>query len=114
MSGSAPPATRYLDRLVVRSGGAIRFVRVDEIDWIGGAGAYVALHVGGLELLHRVSLGGLAARLDPIQFVRIHRSVLANIDSVVRLEPGFHGEFGLVLRSEAWLRVSRTFRALLE
>ena len=113
LSGSAP-ATRFLDRLAVRSVGAIRFVRVGEIDWIGGAGAYVALHVAGRELLHRVSLGGLAARLDPRQFVRIHRSVLVNIDSVVRLEPGSHGEFELVLRSEERLRVSRTFRNELE
>ncbi len=112
LPGSA--TTRYLDRLAVRSAGAIRFVRVGEIDWIGGAGAYVALHVAGRELLHRVSLGGLAARLDPRQFVRIHRSVLVNIDSVVRLEPGSHGEFELVLRSEERLRVSRTFRNELE
>ncbi len=113
LSGSAS-ATRFLDRLAVRSVGAIRFVRVGEIDWIGGAGAYVGLHVGGRELLHRVSLRSLAARLDPQQFVRIHRSTLVNIDSVVRLEPGSHGEFELVLRSEERLRVSRTFRTVLE
>ncbi len=114
LPGSAASATRFLDRLAVRSMGAIRFVRVGEIDWIGGAGAYVGLHVAGRELLHRVSLGGLAARLDPRQFVRIHRSALVNIDSVVRLEPGSHGEFDLVLRSDERLRVSRTFRTVLE
>ncbi len=117
MPGSGPdpgPAARYLDRLAVRSAGVIRFVPVNEIDWIGGAGAYVGLHVAGRELLHRVSLGGLAIRLDPRQFVRIHRSVLVNIDSVVRLEPGSHGEFELVLRDGEALRVSRTYRTELE
>ena len=119
LPGSVPrlepvPAARYLDRLAVRQAGAIRFVPVDQIDWIGGAGAYVGLHVGGREMLHRVSLGGLAARLDPRQFVRVHRSVLVNIDSVVRLEPGSHGEFELVLRDGETLRVSRTYRNELE
>ncbi len=113
LPGSVPSA-RYLDRLAVRSAGAIRFVPVNEIDWIGGAGAYVGLHVAGRELLHRVSLGGLAARLDPRQFVRVHRSVLVNIDSVVQLEPGSHGEFELVLRDGEALRVSRTYRTELE
>ncbi len=114
VSGSAAPAQLHLDRLAVRSSGAIRFVRVGEIDWIGGAGAYVTLHVAGRELLHRMPLGTLAARLDPMQFIRIHRSVLVNIDSAVRLEPGSHSEFELVLRDEARLRVSRTFRTQLE
>ncbi len=53
---SAAPAKDLLDRLVVKSGGSTRFVRVADIDWIEAAGVYVNLHVGGKELLYRAAL----------------------------------------------------------
>jgi two-component system LytT family response regulator len=103
-----------LDRLVVKSGGTTRFVRVVDIDWIEAAGVYVNLHVAGKELLYRAALNDLAARLDPMRFVRIHRSALVNIDSIVQLDPISHGEFEVVLKHGSRARVSRTYRALLE
>jgi two-component system LytT family response regulator len=45
MVSSAPETTRRLDRLVVKCGGSMRFIRVAEIDWIEAAGVYVNLHV---------------------------------------------------------------------
>jgi two-component system LytT family response regulator len=46
---------RYLDRIVVRSGGRVVFLRVDELDWVESAGNYVRLHAAGEEYLHRES-----------------------------------------------------------
>jgi two-component system LytT family response regulator len=108
---SSAPA---LDRLVVKSGGTTRFVRVVDIDWIEAAGVYVNLHVAGKELLYRAALNDLAARLDPMRFVRVHRSALVNIDSIVQLDPISHGEFEVVLKHGSRARVSRTYRAQLE
>lgn len=102
------------DRLVVKSGGATRFIRAAEIDWIEAAGVYVTLHVAGKEVLYRAALSELAAKLDPRRFVRVHRSALVNIESIVQLEPISHGEFEAVLRDGSRTRVSRTWRAQLE
>ena len=66
------------------------------------------------ELLYRAALNDLADRLDPRRFVRVHRSALVNIESIVQLEPMSHGEFEAVLKNGARTRVSRTYRALLE
>jgi two-component system LytT family response regulator len=114
MASAMAPAGRYLDRLVVKSGGATRFLRVAEIDWIEGAGVYANLHVAGRELLYRTSLNELADRLDPMRFVRVHRSAIVNIDSVVELQPISHGEFEIVLKDGHRSRVSRTYRGQLE
>jgi len=120
MMAEAPVARgqRYLDRLVVKSGGVTRFLRVAEIDWIEAAGVYVNLHTGGKELLYRSSMAELAERLDPQRFVRVHRSTLVNIESVLQLEPVSHGEFDIVLKNgpsaTQRTRVSRTYRAQLE
>lgn len=114
MISAGPAAGRYLDRLVVKSAGTTRFLRVADIDWIEGAGVYVNLHIGGKELLYRAALNELADCLDPVRFVRVHRSAIVNIDSIVELQPISHGEFEMVLKDGHRSRVSRTYRALLE
>ncbi len=114
MVAASPTTERRLDRLVVKSAGTTRFIRAIDIDWIEAAGVYVTLHVGGKELLYRAALNDLAERLDPRRFVRVHRSALVNIESIVQLEPMSHGEFEAVLKNGARTRVSRTYRALLE
>ena len=103
-----------LDRLVVKSGGSTRFVRVADIDWIEAAGVYANLHIGGKELLYRAALNELAARLDPVRFVRVHRSAIVNIESILQLEPISHGEFEVVLKDGSRSRISRTYRGQLE
>jgi two-component system LytT family response regulator len=110
----APDAPVLLDRLVVKAGGSTRFVRVVDIDWIEAAGVYANLHIGGKELLYRAALSELARRLDPVRFVRVHRSAIVNIESIVQLEPVSHGEFEVVLKDGSRSRISRTYRRQLE
>jgi two-component system LytT family response regulator len=114
MVSKSPPRECRLDRLVVKSGGTTRFVRVVDIDWIEAAGVYVNLHVGGKELLYRASLHELAEKLDPQRFVRVHRSAIVNIESILQLEPISHGEFEVVLKNGSRSRISRTYRLQLE
>jgi len=114
MVSAVPCSDRRWDRLVVKSGGTTRFIRVVDIDWIEAAGVYVNLHVGGKELLYRTALNELEERLDPRRFVRVHRSAMVNIESILQLEPISHGEFDAVLKNGSRTRVSRTYRAQLE
>jgi two-component system LytT family response regulator len=114
MLAARSEAGGYLDRLVVKGGGTTRFIRVAEIDWIEGAGVYVNLHVAGKELLYRSALNELAGHLDPMRFIRVHRSAIVNIDSILELQPISHGEFEIVLKDGHRSRVSRTYRTQLE
>src|SRR6266566_6595923 len=114
MVSAVPSGDLPLDRLVVKSGGSTRFVRVADIDWIEAAGVYANLHIGGKELLYRAALNELAERLDPVRFVRVHRSAIVNIESVLRLEPISHGEFEVILKDGSRSRISRTYRSQLE
>lgn len=106
--------TRYLDRLAIKADGITRFLHVKDIEWIEASGVYVTLHSSGKELLYRASLTELARSLDPRRFLRIHRSVIVNIDSIVQLEPLSHGEFELLLKDGSHARVSRTYRTTIE
>jgi two-component system, LytTR family, response regulator len=114
MVSREPAREPWLDRLVVKSAGTTRFIRAADIDWIESAGVYVNLHVGTKELLYRAALHDLAAKLDPMRFVRVHRSAIVNIESVSHLEPISHGEFEVVLKNGSRSRISRTYRAQLE
>jgi two-component system LytT family response regulator len=114
MLATRPQTGRYLDRLVVKGSGTTRFIRVVDIDWIEGAGVYVNLHIAGKELLYRSSLNELAGHLDPMRFIRVHRSSIVNIDSILELQPISHGEFDVVLKDGHRSRVSRTYRIQLE
>ena len=105
---------RPLDRLAIKSDGFTKFIRVKDVDWIEATGVYVTLHSAGKRHLYRTSLSDLEQRLDPLSFVRIHRSIVINIDSIVQLEPISHGEFEVLLKDGSTSRVSRTYRDLLE
>lgn len=108
----APPA--WLDRLIVKATRSTQLVRVRDIDWIESAGVHIVLHMNGTEVLHRMALAELAGQLDPRRFVRVHRSLIVNVDSIVRLEPLSHGEFAVVMKDGARRRISRTYRPALE
>ncbi|MBB5055421.1 two-component system LytT family response regulator [Granulicella aggregans] len=106
--------TRHLDRLAIKTDGITKFVRLKDVDWIEAAGVYVTLHVSGKEMLYRASLADLEHRLDPIRFLRIHRSAIINIESIVQLEALSHGEFEVLLKDGSHPRVSRSYRSSME
>jgi two-component system LytT family response regulator len=102
------------ERLLVKSAGRIVFLPHEEIDWIEAAGNYMRIHAGGEIHLMRETMTGLAKRLDPDRFARIHRSAMVNIDRIKELAPSRKGEFDVFLQSGERLTLSRKFRPAVE
>ena len=96
-------------RLVIKSGGRVHFLRTDEVDWVEASGNYVKIHTNGDAHLLRESMKNMEQRLDPRTFVRIHRSSIVNIDRIKELEPWFHGEYVVIMRDGTRLTASRVF-----
>jgi two-component system LytT family response regulator len=105
---------QYLERIVVRSGGRILILRVSEIDWIEAASNYVRLHAGGREYLLRETMTALEGKLDPTDFVRIHRSTIVRVDRIRELEPLFQGDYVVILDDSTRLTSSRGYREKLQ
>ena len=105
-----PAATRLPDRLAIKSSGRVVFVKVDDIDWIEAADNYVNLHVGKEEHLHRETMSSIEAQLPPARFMRISRSTIVNVDRIRELQPLFHGDYTVILKSGARLTLSRSHR----
>lgn len=102
------------ERLVVKSGGRLFFLRTDEIDWIEAAGNYVRLHVGNTAHLLRETMNGLEGRLDPEKFFRVHRSRIVNMERIQELQPWLNGEYAVVLRNGTRVTLSRGYREKLQ
>ena len=100
---------RRHERVVVKTGGKVMFLRASDIEWIEAAGNYVKLHVGTEAFLFRESMKNMETRLDNDLFVRIHRSAIVNIDRIKELEPWFHGEYIVIMRDGTRLTASRVF-----
>lgn len=104
----------YSDRLLVKDGRQIVIVDIDEIHWVESAGNYVRLHLGDEVHRMRSTLAHLERRLDPHQFLRIHRSIIVNVDHVKQIAPSNHGDSAVVLRDGTRLNLSRGYRASVE
>lgn len=111
---SGPPGARPAKRLVVRSPGRLLFVNVADIDWIEAASYYACLHVGNDTHIIRRTLAELEQELGEGMFVRIHRSIIVNLERVQGLELQSGGEYEVVLKSKVRLKLSRRFRKRLQ
>ena len=101
--GSGP-----MSRLFVRSGGSLIPVAVDQIAWFDADGDYVVAHTGKSRHMLHLSLNRLEARLDPKQFVRIHRAHIVNLDQVKTFKRSPKGSLEAEMLDGTRLPVSRT------
>lgn len=105
---------RYLTRLMIKSSSRMMLLKVDEIDFIEADGNYAKLHTGRKTHLLREKMNDLEGRLDPAKFVRIHRSIIVNLERIKEMHPHFNGDYVVVLEDGRQLRLSRTRREQLE
>jgi two-component system LytT family response regulator len=89
-------------------------LKAAEIDWIEAARYYACLHVGDTTHIVRRTLQELEQDLDARTFVRIHRSIIVNLERVRGLELQESGEHEVVLDSNIRLKLSRRFRKRLQ
>ena len=98
------------DRFIIKSGGRVVFLKVDEIDWMRAVGNYVRLQVGRDSHLMRETMTGMEAKLYPDRFMRIHRSTIVNLDRVKEVQPWAKGEYIVIMRDGTRLMMSRRYR----
>ena len=99
--------TTYIDRLPVAENGRIVFVNTRDIQWIESAGNYAKLHTAARQYAVRDTLVTLEKKLNPRDFVRIHRSTIVNFQFVKEVHPWFHGYHRVLLANGQELRMSR-------
>ena len=101
---------KFLKRLTIKLTGRTIVLPVDEIDWIETYGNYLKIHAGREAHLIRGTMQSMETKLDPENFVRVHRSIIVNIEKIKEIYPRSNGDQDLVLLSGKQLMLSRNYR----
>lgn len=104
----APPAGA--ERLAIRSGDRVLYLRVSDIDWVEAADDLVKLHVGKSVHEHRATMAQVEQRLPANRFLRIHRSTIVNVERIREFLPWFQGDWILVLADGTRLQSGKSYR----
>ena len=94
---SAREAKPALSRLMVKSGDRVVFIKADDIAWIESAGNYVIVRAGAERHIIRETMTTLEAELPAGDFVRLNRSLIVNVRTIVELKLQGAGEYCAVL-----------------
>ncbi len=86
LAAAARPPGRHVERLIVRDGANVHVVPLEQLEWLEAQDDYVAIHAAGKTWLKHATLAEVAEGLDPARFVRVHRSYVAAVDRIARLE----------------------------
>ena len=92
---------------MVRDGAKDILIFTDSIEWIEAADYYSSLHVQGRTYMLRETITELCRKLDPATFVRVHRSIIVNLDHVNEIHREGPSEGSVVLTNGQVLRTSK-------
>jgi len=108
------PVNELPERFLVKMLGREFLVPADRIEYVSAAGNYVNLHVAGRDYPLRSTMKSVLTKLDQDLFQRVHRSYAIQLEQLVEIRPGEHGDASLVLRNGNVLPCSKGYRSVLK
>ena len=99
---------KYLNRLLIKQSGRIIIISISEINLIKAMDNYAEIHTSKDSYLIQQSLNHLESRLNPDQFVRVHRSYITNIDAIKDIVAWSSGRYKLFLKDGKEISLSRS------
>lgn len=101
---------KYRQRIPIKSKNKWLIIEVNDIIWLKASSAYTEVKVKNKPHLINESLKQLESELDPMQFIRIHRSTIVNLSYITSMEPYFNGEYFITLKDGSKFKLSRKYR----
>lgn len=75
-----------LERIVVKNGAQIKIIPVQQVSHLEAYDDYVKIHTKEGVFLKNKTMSSFEKQLDPKQFVRVHRSFIAKVDQLAKIE----------------------------
>ena len=100
---TSPDANHWPEKLSIKDGSDIQFIKVGDIQWVDAAGDYMCIQAGGKTHIMRITMKELEALLDPTRFLRIHRSTIVNSSQITSAQTLTNGEYLLTLDCDSQL-----------
>jgi len=96
-----------LHRVVIKKSGKIHVISTGDINYLEAQDDYVMIYTNEGRYLKQQTMKYFEKHLDSQQFVRVHRSYIANITHIERIEPYEKSNFILILKDGNKVPVSR-------
>lgn len=96
------------NRIVVKTAGVIKIIPVNELNYLEADDDYVKLSTTEGMFHKNKTMSFFEQTLDPLQFIRIHRSYIINMAQVTKIELKEKDSYVVLLKSGIWLPVSKT------
>ncbi len=77
---------KSIERIVVKAGSGIHLLAVSDIRYFEAVDDYVKIHSAGERFMKKMTMKYLEDRLDPEEFIRIHRSFLVAVKEIRKIE----------------------------
>ena len=95
-------------RIVVKTGGKIKIIPVEDVHYLEASDDYVKIHTHNGAFLKNKTMNYFEQVLDPTHFVRTHRSYILNVQQVTRIDPYEKDSHLCILQSGATVPVSKS------
>ncbi|MEZ5069685.1 MAG: LytTR family DNA-binding domain-containing protein [Bacteroidales bacterium] len=96
-----------LHRVVIKKSGKIHVISTADVHFLEAQDDYVMIYTRDGKYLKQQTMKYFEKHLDPEQFVRVHRSFIANVASIERIEPYEKSNYILILKDGNKVPVSR-------
>lgn len=104
-------ASEWIEEFWVPHRSELIRVAASDLERIDAERDYVRLHVGQRSYMMLHTIAGLEARLDPEQFIRLHRSTIVRRDRIAGLKHDGLGVWSAELADGSMQRIGRTYLA---
>ena len=105
---TAAESPQQSHRIVVKTGGKIQIIPVQDIDYLEAADDYVKIYTKKGVFLKNKTMNYFEHVLNVQQFVRTHRSFIINVSMINRIDPYEKDNHIAILQSGAKIPVSKT------
>lgn len=100
---------KYINAVVVAEGYKKLSITVSDIFYFSANPPYINIHLENKKYLHDETLKSVSLKLNPDQFVRVHKSTILNIKKVVSYKSRLNGDYDLTMKNNTVLRLSRNY-----
>ncbi len=99
------------DNLIpIKNAGKIQFIRTNDVEFIEAAGYYIEINTLEKKHLLRESMSRIIERLDRSKFIRIHRSIIINLDYMDEITKSSSRDYRVKMKNGRVFKVSKSYK----
>ncbi|HPF93312.1 MAG TPA: LytTR family DNA-binding domain-containing protein [Tenuifilaceae bacterium] len=102
-----------LNRVVVKDSKGIHIIAMNDIFYIEAQDDYIMIYCTQGRYMKKQTMKSIEQRLNPMQFVRVHRSYIANVLEIDKLEPYEKDSYIATIKNGETIKVSASGYKLL-